>query len=423
MAHKMHKKPPGYSSKAKLLEAGMVVCPQCSVKHNDGEEFCRECGSFLLSVEGPLPEEEKPEVNSLCPRCQVLYQRGNYCPTCGSLLMRRTVAREVGRPLEKKSVKKSSKEWLKLLEEEKELESCMSKLEAQRDKISGDVLNSLLLRYKERLESLSPLHQEIEIELESIRKRASEEIDELEKELKPIQERLDEFRSLNKSGAVTKPDFLRERRQLKKEIKSIEKSLKKSRQILSLLPGKIGGSITSSRLSGGVFRPLPLFAGSAVIILMVAAGYFLWPQQPQPVKPIPKIRTAFTPTLPFRNRPSAASKDQELEKIGSLFENIKQANLEKDIDLFVSCFSRDFDGMDGKRKETLKMWENYNYLNLSYHLKKQKVSGDTANVTLEWLVRTSQKTGGQMQEGRTVLEVRLKREEGLWKIKEIKPLS
>jgi hypothetical protein len=52
--------------------------------------------------------------------------------------MRQTVSREAGVPLEKKSVKKCSKEWLKLLEEEKELESCMSNLETQRDKISAD---------------------------------------------------------------------------------------------------------------------------------------------------------------------------------------------------------------------------------------------------------------------------------------------
>jgi len=400
----------------------MVVCPQCNVKQDDGEEFCRECGSFLLSVEDPLPEEEKPKVNSLCPRCQILYEKGNYCPTCGSLLMRRTVSQEAGLPLEKKSVKKCSKEWLKLLEEEEELESCMSKLEAQRDRISGDVLNSLSLRYKDKLESLSPLHQEIETELESIRKRASEEIDDLEKELKPIQERLEEFRSLNKSGAVTKPDFLREERELKKEIKSREKCLKESRQILSLLPSKMGGSITSSRLSGGLFRPLPVLATSAIIILMVTAGYFLWSQRPHSDKPIPK-ETASTSTSPSTKSPPVAPIDQEVQKIGSLFENIRQANLQKDIDLFVSCFSHDFDGMEGKRRETLKMWGNYNYLNLSYHLKKQKVSGDTANVTLEWLVRTSQKTGGELQDGRTVLDVTLKREEGLWKIKEIKPLS
>jgi len=79
--------------------------------------------------------------------------------------------------------------------------------------------------------------------------------------------------------------------------------------------------------------------------------------------------------------------------------------------------------MEGKRLDTLKMWENYNYLDLSYDLKKQTISGDTANVRLEWLVKTSQKVGGQLQDGRTVLDVTLKREDGRWKIKEIKSVS
>ena len=69
------------------------------------------------------------------------------------------------------------------------------------------------------------------------------------------------------------------------------------------------------------------------------------------------------------------------------------------------------------------MWENFNYLDLSYDLKKQTISGDTADVKLEWLVRTSQKLGGQLQDGRTLLDVTLKREDGHWKIKEIKTAS
>jgi ketosteroid isomerase-like protein len=401
----------------------MVVCPQCNTKHGDGDEFCRVCGSFLLSVEDPVPEEEKSKVNFLCPRCQVLYKKGNYCPACGSLLMRRTVSPETGPSMEKKSVKRCSKEWLKLLEEERELESCMSNLEAQRDRISGDVLNSLFLRYKDRLESLAPLRQDIEAELQSIKKKASQEIDDLEKELKPIQERLEEFRSLNKSGAVMKPDFLREKRKSKKEIKSREKCLKKYRQILSLLPSKMRGDTTSSRPTGGLFRSLPVLAASAIVILMAVGGYLLWPQPQQSNKPILKETVSPLPTRAFPKSPPAATKDLDVEKISVLFENIRQANLQKDIDLFVSCFSHDFKGMEAKRRDTLRMWENYNYLNLSYQLKKQTVSGDTANVALEWLVRTSRKTDGQPQDGRTLLDVTLKREEGLWKIKEIKPLS
>jgi len=152
------------------------------------------------------PEEEKPKVNSLCPDARSFIKQGTIAQHAVFIDAPNGFPRSWS-TVRKKSVKKCSKEWLKLLEEKEELESCMSKLEAQRDRISGDVLNSLFLRYKERLESLSPTHQEIEIELESIRKRASEEIDDLEKELKPIQERLEEFRSLNKSGAMTSPIF------------------------------------------------------------------------------------------------------------------------------------------------------------------------------------------------------------------------
>jgi ribosomal protein L40E len=410
--------------KGEIQEAKMVICPQCNIEHEEGEEFCRKCGSFLLAVEDPTPGEEKTKVKLICPRCQVLYRKGKYCRKCGSLLMQGIPSQETDvQPLEKKSVKRSSKEWLRLLKEEKELESCMSKLEAQRDRVSSNVLNPIFVRYKDRLESLSPLHQEIETELESIRKRASEEIDFLEKELNPIQKRLEEFQTLYKLSAVTKPDFVREKKELRKEIKSRERSLKKRRQILSLLPGKTGGSTFSPGLIGNLLRPFTLLIASAIILLMVAGGYFLWPQYSQLSRPILKEIVISPSPPPSPNRPPTAMGGQEVEKIKSLFENIKQANLKKNIDLFMSCFSRDFNGMEGKRLDTLKMWENYNYLDLSYDFKEQTISGDTANVRLEWLVRTSQKMGKQPQEGRTVLDVTLKKEDGHWKIKEIRPVS
>lgn len=402
----------------------MVICPQCNIEHGEGEEFCRKCGSFLLAVEDLTPEEGKTRVKLICPKCQVLYKKGNYCRKCGSLLMQGIPSQETDlQPLEKKSVKKWSKEWLTLLKEEKELESCMSKLEVERDKVSSDVLNPIFVRYKDRLESLSPLHQEIETELESIRKRASEEIDFLEKELKPIQKRLEEFQSLYKLRAVTKPDFVREKKELRKEIKSRERSLKNYQQILFLLPGKMGGSLFSPGFTANLLRPFTLLTASIIILLMVAGGYFLWPWNSHSITPVSKaiVTSPLTPSPP--SGPHIVTEGKEVEKIRSLFENIRKANLQKNIDLFTSCFSRDFNGIEGKRRDTLRMWENFNYLDLSYDLKKQTISGDTADVRLEWLVRTSQKLGGQLQDGRTLLDVTLKREDGRWKIKEIKTAS
>jgi ketosteroid isomerase-like protein len=402
----------------------MVICPQCSIPHGEGDEYCEKCGSFLLAIEDPPSEEERANVKLYCPKCQVLYKKGNYCMKCGSLLMRGTPSKEAGaQRLEKKATKRLSKEWLRLFKEQKALESRMRKLETQREKISVDVLDPLFIRYKERLESLSPLYQEVETELKSIRKRASGEMASLEDELKPIQKRLGEFQSLYKSGAVTKPDFVREKKGLKKEIKLREKSLKKYRQILSLLPAKMGGHTVSAGLAGDLLRPIPLIIVGIIIPLMIAGGYYLWPQHTESGTLVLKEVVVFPSTPSSSNHQPAVMKDNESEKIGSLFENIRQANLQKDIDLFMSCFSSDFNGTETKRLNTLKMWENYNYLDLSYDLKKQTISGDTADVRLEWLVRTSQKMSGRQKNGRTVLDVTLKREDGRWKIVDIKPVS
>jgi hypothetical protein len=402
----------------------MVICPQCSIQHDEGEEFCGKCGSFLLAIEDPPSKEESANVKLFCPKCQVLYKKGNYCMRCGSLLMRGTPTKETGaQRLEKKSTKRLSKEWLRLLKEEKALESRMRKLETQREKISEDVLDPLFIRYKERLESLSPLYQEIETELESIRKRASGEMASLEDELQPIQKRLEEFQSLYKLGAVTKPDFVREKKGLKKEIKLREKSLKKYRQILSLLPAKMGGRTVSPGLAGDLLQPIPLIIAGIIIPLMIAGAYFLRPQHTDSGTLVLKEVVVSAPTPSSSNHRPAVLEDSDSEKIGSLFEDIRQANLQKNIDLFMSCFSSDFNGTEAKRLNTLKMWENYNYLDLSYNLKKQAISGDTADIRLEWLVRTSQKMSGRQKNGRTVLDVTLKREDGQWKIIDIKPVS
>jgi hypothetical protein len=242
--------------------------------------------------------------------------------------------------------------------------------------------------------------------------------------LKPVQKRLEEFQSLYKENAVTKSDFLREKKELRKETESIERSLKTFRHILSLLPGPVGGNVDSPEFAGGLLRPLTMTTGGVILFLIIAGGYLLWQQYPQSIKPIASIEVTSSPSLlPSPPDPQTVMEKRDTEKIGPVFENIRRANLQKNIDLFMSCFSRDFKDAEGKRKDTLKMWETFNYHDLSYDLKKQTISGDTADVRLEWVVRTSERVGGKPHNGRTVLDVTLKREEGTWKIKQIKPVS
>jgi hypothetical protein len=281
----------------------------------------------------------------------------------------------------------------------------------------------MFAHYQDRLKELSSLHEAIEAELDSVRRRTSEEIDFLEKELKPIQKRLEEFRFLYKEAGVTKADFLREKHEMNRDIQSRARNLKKCRKLLSLLPQEMGGSIVSKRLTGTLFRPFPLLIACGLIILVGTGGYFLRQWYFQPNKVILKEIVTPISTSSSSHDPRTMLADQETEKIKSLFETVRQANLQQNIDLFMTCFSRDFTNREKKRQEALKTWSHFNYHNLSYDLKKKIISGDTADIQLEWLVRASKKVGGKLQENRVILEAILRKEDGCWKIQEIKPAS
>ncbi len=160
-------------------------------------------------------------------------------------------------------------------------------------------------------------------------------------------------------------------------------------------------------------HPLRLISAGVVILLIMIGGYFLWQRYSQTGKSIQP---------PQQDLPSSIG-PEEAEKINSLFETIKQANLQKNIDLFMSCYSNDFKDKKMKRLDTLESWKNFQYLELSYELKEQILSGDTADVKVEWLMKVTLKGSQETEVSRTLLNVTLKREEDRWKIKEIKPTS
>ena len=111
---------------------------------------------------------------------------------------------------------------------------------------------------------------------------------------------------------------------------------------------------------------------------------------------------------------------QEIRNIETLLENIRQANLKKDIDLFISCYASNFKDREGKKKAALAFWTKFDYLDLSYDLKNSSILGDTAKVKVEWVIKISSTTARQQQKSKANLDVKLKKEEGGWKIEEVK---
>jgi len=293
------------------------------------------------------------------------------------------------------------------------------------------MFNTTFGRYQAQLASISSRYQKIQTDLESVKAKTSGEINITLNALKPFKKRLGEAQSLYKAAALTKTDFVRERTELKKEIRLRENTLKKHEQVVSSLPNKMGGKVDSPGKLTNLLQPIPLVA-CGIIVLVAVAGYLLWPKysylikkQPQPGGLISKEGTVSSTTSPAQTQSSAVSQNQaqEVEKMKSLFENIRQANIQKNIDLFMSCYSLDFKDRDEKKKSTLENWQNFDYFDLSYDLKSQAISGDAANAKVEWLIKFSPKNGGPAQETKSFVDVTLKKEEGVWKIREIKPVS
>ncbi len=196
------------------------------------------------------------------------------------------------------------------------------------------------------------------------------------------------------------------------------------------------------------------FQNIGFVILIFIGGYLLWsiyshlaPKKPntnvppskeptellsprpataeKPLTPLVEPKVADSPPAPL---PPIASKtdlldEKEIEQIKKLFENIREANLQKNIDLFISCYSAAFKDLEGKKRETLKNWGNFTYINLSYTLREHSISGGSAGVIVEWVIRFAPKAGGKPLESKTVLDVSLNREPDGWKINKIKPIG
>jgi hypothetical protein len=135
-----------------------------------------------------------------------------------------------------------------------------------------------------------------------------------------------------------------------------------------------------------------------------------------------KVPDTISSSAPITSKTPIVEREGK-EEIRGLLEKIRQANFQKNIDLFMSCYSTDFKDRESKRRTTLESWGNFNYLDLSYDLKRHSISGNTAIARIEWLIKISLKIGGQTQVTKTVLEVTFKKEEEGWKIREIKLVS
>jgi len=201
---------------------------------------------------------------------------------------------------------------------------------------------------------------------------------------------------------------------------------------MNRLPSDMIRRMTLPSESQKKFRHLSVELVSIIILIFVAGGYFLYSTYSYFImkrhKPDVLISNEVVSSVPLTSSIPVTSKTpftniQDVENIKNLLENIRQANLKKNIDLFMSCYSATFKDREEKKRTTIETWKNFNYFNLSYDLKRHSISDNIAHARVEWLIRYFPKSGGQSQESKTVLDVTFEKEDSGWKIKEIKSVG
>jgi uncharacterized protein YbaR (Trm112 family)/ketosteroid isomerase-like protein len=404
-----------------------LICPICKIIYESGDS-CIKCESALIPQtssqakeepkisrgleveEEPLQVQtiqeqliETPRKKLICPACKIIYERGDSCVRCGSGLVLQTEFQEKEKP-------KSS-----------DTEVSLSALDL--DVGTGPA---------------PPVQEEVDIEWSSLASPKKRDSGAVEKGKK---KELEMFPTME-----VEEDFFKTQTSKQKPPKT---SADDSERNLSL-----------STKPKKDYRRIFLEVGG-ITIMALAGVYFLWSVYSNLIRKEPKPRTTISkgtvsqilpasssstspPTTGMGSGKSKAKEEsssiskeaappplpevpktpspetQEIRNIETLLENIRQANLKKDIDLFISCYASNFKDREGKKKAALAFWTKFDYLDLSYDLKNSSILGDTAKVKVEWVIKISSTTSRQHQKSKANLDVKLKKEEGGWKIEEVK---
>jgi len=407
-----------------------MFCQRCHIEYDESRKYCRNCGTALSDDKkvssgdaGHPPLVERRRIVRICPRCHLHFEVGNYCRICGSPLKYEDISPVGERIQERGLVKSLSSEWFRLTKRKNELEICLGNLMEQRNALPEDTFNLTLQSYQVQVESLSCRLQEMEARLGAIRTSVSKEIGLLEEESSTLQKRLDEVRSLYQLRAITYADYSNEKKDINHQMRSRMKRLKECRKTISQLPSPVGEGSVSPIITRNLIRYQSSAIMGGILIIMALGAYFLWTRNPKLFHSQESAHISQTKPSIQARLPVSLPEVREDDKIKSLFETIRRANLEKKIDLFMSCYAADFNGREKKRLTILETWDNFNYLDLSFDLKRLTITAHTAQVRVQWRINISPQHGGTPEETTSLLDVSLKKEAGHWKIEKIKPVS
>lgn len=187
-------------------------------------------------------------------------------------------------------------------------------------------------------------------------------------------------------------------------------------------------------------RVMALVGGLALAILLVTGWLFLSKTQPHSpaVPPIPlesEVESSTTESQPTASQlspvPAKAIQVSSLheslpttevlkKELEELLQNMREAQLKKDIEQYLNNYSPNFPALDKKRQAIAKNWELYDYLDLEYKIDEVKllITGN-ASALVTWKIKYQIPESNEIKFITQKFNITLSNESGKWRINKL----
>lgn len=176
-----------------------------------------------------------------------------------------------------------------------------------------------------------------------------------------------------------------------------------------------------------------LLVGTGIVIIVLLFLLFSRGTTPPPATaPAPKAEApapapqAPAPAAPAAQAPEpAAPAAPELkEQLQSVLSTLREAQMRKDIILFMSVYSSAFPQLDAKRADTLKAWETFDFTNLVFTVDKvQPLDADNAIAWVTWYMDIKNRRNQELASRSQTYQVRFAKEMGKWRIRSLEEVE
>lgn len=152
--------------------------------------------------------------------------------------------------------------------------------------------------------------------------------------------------------------------------------------------------------------------GTGLAILLVLVGLYFWLRTPE------KRPVAVVPSQP----PPVAAKPEQLQReVERLAEKIRTAHLNKDMNLFLSCYAPGYPNLGELERLTFETWKDYDFKTINYNISNIRQFGPRhATADIIWNFQLYNQKTRTYELHRSVINVSLEEIGGTWKIRESK---